>query len=307
MVLFRPSLLLLLCVLCLRLFTVRLSCTFLYWGYLFHPLLDSSYLASSLLAVGIGPVSDVGWCVLSALCFLQPGVAILLLLFPLVLHNFVSLFVGLLGLLRLRCLLLRCIFLHDHGLLLFQFLCSGSAGLYYHSFRIPRSCSFISSFPTLFLGPLLQLPLIPSGFLLLLCVLWLPFFPLGSFWAFWHILLSFGLHPSQVSSFLRFVTRAAVSLSLSISLSLSLSQFPHLSNLLAVLRCFWFSSSATFFPLRVPSLFLCGFCLDRISGSLRDVVSLRVEPGFALPYVPLSSRNSFWCSFFLSVWLVIFL
>ena len=64
LVLFRPLLPLSLCVFCLRLFTVRLSCSFLYWEYLSRfyfsaPLLASSCLAASLLAVGVCPGV---WC-----------------------------------------------------------------------------------------------------------------------------------------------------------------------------------------------------------------------------------------------------
>ena len=166
----------------------------------------------------------VGWCVVSALSFIQSGVAILLL--PLL--SFVFFFVGLLGLLRLRWFLLHCVFLRAYGLLLLRFLCSGSGGLDYHSFLHPLF--FLAYFvlsPLFSSEPLLRLPFPPSDPLLLLCVLRLPSFARGSVCRFL-ALPTFLSHPSQVSSFLRFVTWAAV----------SLSQFPPLSALLTVLRYF---------------------------------------------------------------------
>ena len=103
------------------------------------PLLFRPPLVSppSCLQSAFAQMSGVSWCILSALCFIQSGVTILLLLFPLALLSFVSFFVGLLGLLWLRWFLLRCLFLRDFGLLLCRFLCSGSAGLSYHSFPHP--------------------------------------------------------------------------------------------------------------------------------------------------------------------------
>ena len=113
-------------------------------------------------------------------------------------------------------------------------------------FRISRSCLLISFFPRSFhraasvatfyafwsspVALCLAVAFISSGFRL--DFLALPIFLLS--------------HPSQVSSFLRFVTWAAV----------FLSQFPHLRNLLAVLRYFWFSSAGELFP------FACSFSLS---------------------------------------------
>ena len=139
-------------------------------------------------------MSGFGWCVLSALCFLQFGVAILLLLFPLVLLGFVSFFVGLLCLLRLRWLLLRCIFLRDFGLLLLRFLCSGSAGLSFLSFPHP---SFLFAYFVLsllfslgrFCGCPLRLLVLSCCFVSCGCLHFLGV-PFGIFWHFHFLVVS---------------------------------------------------------------------------------------------------------------------
>ena len=66
------------------------------------------------------------------------------------------------------------------------------------------------SFPALFFGPLLLLPFTPSGPLLLLYVWWLPSFFRSSVWGFFGTSTFFLSLPSQVSSFLCFVSRASV-------------------------------------------------------------------------------------------------
>ena len=111
---------------------------------IFRSFLSSSCLASFLLEVGVCPAVGC-WLVCSVcICFIQSGVALLLLLLPLVLLSFVSFFVGLLVSLRLRWFLLHYVFLGDSSLLLFWFLCSGSAGLSYRSF--PHPSFWLTSF-----------------------------------------------------------------------------------------------------------------------------------------------------------------
>ena len=164
-------------------------------------------------------------------------------------------------------------------------------------FHIPRSCSFLSFFPRSFHRAASMATFYAFWSSPVACVLRLPFLSSGFPWAFWHFPLSFCLVlPKFLPSF-------ALLLGLQ-----SLSRSFHI-----LVMCWWFFGSSgshqpvSFSPLRVPSLFPCGFCLDRIFGSLRNMVSLRVESGFAPPYVLLSSRNSFWCSFSFQCGLVVFL
>ena len=59
----------------------------------------------------------------------------------------------------------------------------------------------------------------------------------------------------------------------------------------SLLRLLFLLSRCTFSLFECPCCFLWGFCLVRISGSLRN------ESGFAAPYVYLSSQACFWWSF----------
>ena len=246
----------------------------------------------------VGFCPDVGCRLVSSvcICFIPSGVAILLLLFLWVLISFVSFFVGLLAFLRLWWLLLRCVFLHVSGLLLLWFLCSGSAGLSYHSFPHPSfllalfvlpllfsSSASAASFYALWSSPValfLAVAFISSGFRL----------------RFWHFPFLGLILPRFLPSFAFFLGLR------------SLSQFPVLRILLAVLRYFWFSSDSEVFP------FVCSFSFfPVVSDSVGYPVPFATWSPFGSSqvllclFVPLSSWNSFWCSFPLRCGLVVFL
>ena len=225
LVLFCPLLPLSLCILCLRLFTVKLSCTFLYWEYLFRsyfstPLLASCCLAASLLAVGVCP--DV-WCQL--VCSVCSLLSLVRCSYPPAAFSFGS---------------------SQLHLFLRRVAGSPAAPMVTPPLRLPSQlwsstspvpllrlrwfllsffsaslvlARFFRSFPALFIRPLLWLSFPPSGPLLLLCVLRLPLFPQGSVWGVWHF------HFLIVSSFPGFFLPSLYYLGCGLSLAVSASWY----------------------------------------------------------------------------------